>query len=88
MTVYLLDANTLIQAKNEYYGFDLCPGFWIWLGQMNTHKRVFSVKQVCDELERGNDDLAAWAAERKDAFFSPDGSSHGRRHATREQMDS
>ena len=29
--LFLLDSDTLIQAKNEYYGFDLCPGFWDWL---------------------------------------------------------
>ena len=31
MTVYLLDTDTLIRAKNEHYGFDLCPGYWNWL---------------------------------------------------------
>ena len=25
---YLLDANPFIEAKNRYYGFDICPGFW------------------------------------------------------------
>ena len=28
MTVYLLDANVFIQAKNLHYGFDFCPAFW------------------------------------------------------------
>ena len=31
MTIYLLDTDVLIRAKNEHYGFDLCPGFWQWL---------------------------------------------------------
>ncbi|MFS2059288.1 DUF4411 family protein [Kosakonia cowanii] len=25
---YLLDANTYIQAKNQYYGMDICPAYW------------------------------------------------------------
>ena len=31
MTTYLLDANVFIQAKNQYYGFDIVPAFWAWL---------------------------------------------------------
>ncbi|HDG1674842.1 TPA: DUF4411 family protein [Kluyvera cryocrescens] len=25
---YLLDANTYIQAKNQYYGMDICPAYY------------------------------------------------------------
>ena len=25
---YLLDSNVFIEAKNRYYAFDICPGFW------------------------------------------------------------
>jgi hypothetical protein len=25
---YILDSDVLITAKNSYYAFDLCPGFW------------------------------------------------------------
>ena len=32
----LLDADTLIQAKNTYYAFDLAPGFWDWLCLLYT----------------------------------------------------
>jgi len=28
---FLIDANILIRAKNNYYAFDLAPGFWIRL---------------------------------------------------------
>lgn len=68
---YLLDADTLIQAKNEYYGFELCPGFWDWLDQQNQAGRVFSVQAVKEELERGNDKLAVWAKNRNSEFFLP-----------------
>ena len=38
---YLLDTNIFIQAKNEYYGFDLCPGFWDWLERQNKVGQVW-----------------------------------------------
>ena len=28
---FLLDAGVFLQAKNQYYGFDVCPGFGDWL---------------------------------------------------------
>lgn len=68
---YLLDANTLIQAKNEYYAFDLCPGFWDWLDKQSVAGNVLSVRAVRDELEHGNDELAQWAKDRKAGFFLP-----------------
>lgn len=69
---YLLDSNTLIQAKNEYYAFDLCPGFWDWIDREHSAGNVFSIERVRDELEDGNDDLAAWAKDRAAGFFLPD----------------
>ena len=68
---YLLDANILIQAKNEYYGFDLCPGFWDWLDQQNQAGNVFSIAAVKEEIEKGNDELAQWAKDRDSGFFLP-----------------
>lgn len=68
---YLLDADTLIRAKNEYYAFDLCPGFWDWLDRQNAARNLFSVRAVKDELERGDDQLAEWAKERGTGFFLP-----------------
>lgn len=66
---YLLDANVFIQAKNLHYGFDFCPAFWEWLSVNNTAKRVFSIEKVGDEIEAGEDDLAAWAEQRGSSFF-------------------
>ena len=68
---FLLDANTLIQAKNEYYGFDLCPGFWAWLEQENAAGEVFSIDRIQQELENGNDALATWATAHGNGFFQP-----------------
>ena len=32
---YLLDANTLIEAKNRYDQMSICPGYWDWLPKAN-----------------------------------------------------
>jgi hypothetical protein len=66
---YLLDANVFIQAKNLQYGFDFCPAFWDWLAQAHDAGRLHSIRQVGDELNAGDDELAGWADERGDAFF-------------------
>jgi hypothetical protein len=68
---YLLDANVFIQAKNLQYGFDFCPAFWDWLEQMNGQGKVFSIQQVGDELNAGEDELAAWGEARGQGFFLP-----------------
>lgn len=69
MTTYLLDTNVFIQAKNLYYGFDICPGFWDWLVERNRAELVASIEKVADELRAGDDDLARWSRERGDVFF-------------------
>jgi hypothetical protein len=48
MTTYLLDANVFIQAKNQYYGFDIVPAFWAWLIAANGAGTVFSIEKVSD----------------------------------------
>jgi len=45
---YLLDANPFIEAKNRYYGFGLCPGFWKALIAQHNNDRVFSIDRVFD----------------------------------------
>lgn len=67
---YLLDANVLIRAKNDYYGFDFCPGFWDWLETMDAAGVVHSVEAVYNELTAGDDELSEWAREHK-GFFLP-----------------
>lgn len=66
---YLLDANVFIQAKNLYYGFDVCPGFWEWLQRKHAQGHLFSISRVGDELIAGSDALADWARASGDRFF-------------------
>lgn len=58
---HLLDANTLIEAKNRYYGMKICPGYWSWLVLQNQVFELASIVPVKDELTRGRDELADWA---------------------------
>jgi hypothetical protein len=66
---YLLDANVFIQAKNLYYGFDICPAFWDWLDEKSASGDVLSINEVRDELVAGEDELASWAQERGTEMF-------------------
>ena len=68
---YLLDTSVFIEAKDQYYMFDVCPGFWEWLVRHNRGGLVYSVQAVNDELQRGGDDLSVWAGERGVEFFLP-----------------
>ena len=72
MTSYLLDADVFIRAKNQHYGFDLCPGFWNWIDREHAAGRVFSIQRVYEELLLGKDDLSSWAKQRKQMFLKPD----------------
>jgi predicted nucleic acid-binding protein len=67
--MYLLDSNVFIEAKNRYFGFDICPGFWDWLSQRHAAGTVYSVDAVRFELLRGNDQLADWVKALSSTFF-------------------
>lgn len=60
-----LDANTFIEAKNRYYGFDFCPAFWDWLDREKEAGRLQCVRAIYDELKDGDDPLADWIKERR-----------------------
>lgn len=66
---YLLDANTLIEAKNRYYQMNICPGYWDWLIKANLAGGVNSIRSVRDELQRGNDQLAEWVKDHAYLFL-------------------
>lgn len=67
--IYLLDANTLIEAKNRYYSMSVCPGYWAWILRSHSQGMVASIASVGDELRRGNDELATWAKQHKALFW-------------------
>lgn len=59
---YLVDSDVLITAKNRYYAFDLCPGFWNSLLHYHEEGRIFSVDRVRNELLMGHSEevLVQW----------------------------
>lgn len=65
MTMYLIDSNIFIEAKNFYYAFDICPGFWEWMDMAVANDDVRSITKVYDELADGGDELATWVKGRK-----------------------
>ena len=67
--LYLLDANVFIEAKNRYYGFNFCPGFWDWLIRQNAVGKVASIDKVKGELLKQEDKLSAWAKNLDESFF-------------------
>jgi predicted nucleic acid-binding protein len=70
--MYLLDTNVLIQAKNNYYAFDIAPGFWEWLDRTHELGLACSIEAVRDELLAGEDELTAWARQRPNFFRTID----------------
>lgn len=67
--IYLLDANTLIEAKNRYYRMTVCPAYWSWVQRSQGAGIVSSIDFVGEELKRGNDELAEWAKAQVDLFL-------------------
>lgn len=62
--IYLLDANTLITAKNSYYPINRIPEYWDWLVHCGQNGVVKIVNEIYDELRDGGaDELSLWADE-------------------------
>lgn len=69
---YIVDSDVFITAKNRYYAFDLCPGFWKGLIRRHLDGRIFSIDRVKAELLSGRktEDLVVWAkTEVPEGFF-------------------
>ena len=58
----LVDADVFIAAKNRYYAFDICPGFWNSLVHHASTGTARSIDRVKSELLAGRDteDLVQW----------------------------
>ena len=52
--LYLVDSDVFITAKNSYYSFEICPGFWRCLLRHHEQERVFSIDRVRGELLAGS----------------------------------
>ena len=60
--ICLVDSDVFITAKNLYYAFDICPGFWKSVARHHRAGRVFSIDKVRSELLAGHktEDLVRW----------------------------
>ena len=59
--LYLLDANTLIDANRDYYGINQVNEYWEWLIHSGEKGHVRIPVEVYEELKAGSDNLADWA---------------------------
>jgi len=66
---YVLDANVFIEAHKRYYGFDICPGFWLALLRQHEASRVCSIDKVRAELIAGRDQLGQWVTKKAPGTF-------------------
>ncbi len=59
---YVLDSDVFIAAKNSYYAFAICPGFWDSLIHHQGVGNVCSIDKVRGELLLGRktEDLVMW----------------------------
>ena len=59
---YIIDSDVFISAKNGYYAFAICPGFWGSLIDRHQAGRVNSLDRIRGELLAGRDeeDLVQW----------------------------
>ncbi|MBU0621438.1 MAG: DUF4411 family protein [Gammaproteobacteria bacterium] len=67
--IYLLDANTLIDAKRDYFEFERVPEYWEWLQHQGDNGCVKIPIEIYEEFEEARnadgdrDSLAEWAAD-------------------------
>src|SRR5438046_1422844 len=60
-----------MEAKDRYYRFAVCPGFWDWLAYANQAAIIFSIQAVKKELIDGGGELAIRANGQLIGLFMP-----------------
>ena len=66
--IYLLDTNTLIEAKNRYYSMTICPGYWSWI--LQSHGQGVVARALVNALAHEKANLLA-ALRRTDVLEDP-----------------
>ena len=51
---YRVDSDVFITARNLYYAFDTCPGFWSCAVHRHEPGRVFSIDKARSSLREGH----------------------------------
>jgi Domain of unknown function (DUF4411) len=57
---YLLDANVLIRAHEDYYPIDRIPQFWAWLVSMGNRSTVKVPYEIYGEIAISTGPLHDW----------------------------
>jgi len=67
----VMDADVFISAKNQYYAFDICPGFWTSIVHHGGSGNICSIDRVKNELLAGRktEDLVQWVRDEVPAGF-------------------
>jgi hypothetical protein len=75
---FVLDSDVFIAAKNAYYAFEICPGFWKGLLQTHARGRVRSIDRIKAELLSGSkeEDLVKWVKKEVPKGFFHDSNSN------------
>lgn len=66
--LYLIDANTLINAKRDYFQMNRVPEYWAWLiylgseNKLKIPKEIYSEFQDTRKADGSKDELAEWAS--------------------------
>ena len=62
--LYLIDANVLIRAHEDYYPLDRVPQFWTWLEREAADGRIKMPLEIHDEIAISRGPLRDWICER------------------------
>ncbi len=70
--IYIIDTNAFIEAKNRYYGFEICPGYWDLLEKAFNNDIISLVQSVYKELIHTDDKLSKWVKQFSQKVVKPD----------------
>lgn len=65
MTLFWIDASSLVEAHRRMYPPEKKPEFWAFMGEQIENGTVCSTKKVYDELLKGQDYLKTWSKSRR-----------------------
>ncbi|MGX7952824.1 DUF4411 family protein [Tsuneonella sp. HG249] len=67
--VYSIDTSSLLHAWRRAYPPEQFPGWWAKLDDLSDSGRLVASIEVYHELEKKDDEVFAWAKERKHLLF-------------------
>lgn len=64
-SIYVIDANILIDSHRQFYHFDIAPSFWNQLGEKIIADKIILIENVTEEIlvsevEEEKDDIQLW----------------------------